>query len=247
MVQLSKRLQSVADLAGHCGTMADVGTDHGYIPVYLVSNQKAKKAIALDVNPGPLLRAREHIMQYGLEGKIEARLSDGCLALEPGEADVIVVAGMGGALMQRILAQGAGAARAAKRLVLQPQSELAAFRKFLFQDGYQIMAEDMVFEDGKYYPIIVSSYQGEWPEGCGRASLAQRHIEGQADLTLSYKFGPLLLAQKHPVLRQFLQRQRQQKQKILVQLQKNYKKDATIRAAELAQELKDIDAALRFF
>lgn len=241
MVQLSRRLQAVAGLAGDCGTVADVGTDHGYIPVYLVLSQQAKRAIAMDINQGPLLRAREHIRQYGLEGRVEARLSDGCLALKPGEADVIVVAGMGGALMQRILVQGREAAQAAKRLVLQPQSELAAFRMFLWNHGYQIVAEDMVLEDGKYYPILASSYQGG---GCGAGS-GSPHGEGRQAPSLEDKFGPLLLAQGHPVLKQFLLRQKQQKQKILAQLRENSRQDATKRADEIIRELEDIDAALR--
>ena len=154
MVRLSKRLQAVASLAGACVTLADVGTDHGYIPVYLVGCKRAERAIALDVNPGPLQRAKEHIRQYGMEGQVEARLSDGLAALATGEADQIVIAGMGGGLMMRILSEGQEVAREAKRLVLQPQSEIAAFRGFLWRNGYRIEAEEMVYEDGKYYPMM---------------------------------------------------------------------------------------------
>ena len=88
MVRLSKRLQAVASLAGACVTLADVGTDHGYIPVYLVGCKRAERAIALDVNPGPLQRAKEHIRQYGMEGQVEARLSDGLAALAGAAAAV---------------------------------------------------------------------------------------------------------------------------------------------------------------
>lgn len=230
MVNLSKRLLSVAGLAGSCKTMADVGTDHGYIPVYLVLSQKAERAIAMDVNKGPLCRAKEHILQYGLDQQIETRLSDGCSALKPGEADVIVIAGMGGALMQRILAQGQEIAQKAGKLVLQPQSEVMAFRQFLVAEGYQITAEDMVLEDGKYYPVIAAKYIGS-------------PVPKWQSSRLACKFGPVLLQQRHPVLKQFLLRQQQQKQKILEQLQANAKQDIAGRRKELLQELEEIGAA----
>ena len=266
MIQLSKRLQSVADFVENCETMADVGTDHGYIPIYLVLNRKVKKAIAMDVNPGPLQRAKEHICQYGLEHAIETRLSDGCFALKPGEADAIVIAGMGGALMQRILEQGEAAAKAAQRLVLQPQSEAALFRQFLFRHGYQILAEDMALEDGKYYPIIAAQYMG-WENNAtalrsGREKqdspiIAAQYMgwennatallsgrENQDGFRIACKFGPLLLAQRHPTLKKYLICQQRQKRKILENLKENARQDASERIQEIKIQLKDIEAAL---
>lgn len=240
MIQLSKRLQSVADFVENCETMADVGTDHGYIPVYLVLNRKVNRAIAMDVNPGPLQRAKEHICQYGLENTIETRLSDGCFALRPGEANAIVIAGMGGALMQRILDQGEKAVKAAQRLVLQPQSEVAAFRQFLFEHGYRIIAEDMVLEDGKYYPIIASRFMGGEADAAAQGS----RRENQDDFRIACKFGPSLLAQSHPVLREYLICQQRQKQKILGNLKENARQDAARRIQEIKLELEDIDLAL---
>lgn len=242
MIQLSNRLQSVADLVGFCETMADVGTDHGYIPVYLVECKKTKRAIAMDVNKGPLLRAEEHIRQYGMEQKIETRLSDGLAALEPKEAEVIVIAGMGGALMMRILSQGAAAAQTAKRLVLQPQSELMTFRQFLFENGYQITAEDMVFEDGKYYPMMAVRFMA----GDG-AAISEDKQQGKQFQRMICKYGPVLLEQKHPILKQYLLQQKQQKQKILKNLQANARQNVEERKAEVAEELSDIEAALKLW
>ncbi len=256
MINLSKRLLSVAGLAGSCKTVADVGTDHGYIPVHLVLSKKAERAIAMDVNQGPLRRAKEHILQYGLEKQIETRLSDGCSELRPGEADVIVIAGMGGALMQRILAQGKETAQSAGKLVLQPQSEVMAFRQFLAAGGYRITAEDMVLEDGKYYPVIAAEYAGcgsgdspvTWEnrgqEPCWGGNGMPLSKEPWQSGRLACKFGPILLEQHHPVLKQFLLRQQQQKQKILGQLQENAKQDITGRREELLRDLDDIRKAL---
>ena len=189
MVQLSKRLSAVAQLVTITGILADVGTDHGYIPVYLTGKEQIKKAIAMDVNQGPLERAQEHIRQYGLENRIETRLSDGLQALKPKEVEGIVIAGMGGNLMKRILMQGEQVAHTAKELILQPQSEVMEFRKFLWESGYTIVAEDMVLEDGKYYPMMRVVYEN-----------AQKEIPD----VLALKYGEKLLEQKHPVLKQYL-------------------------------------------
>ncbi len=268
MIRLSKRLQAAADLVGECSTAADVGTDHGYIPVYLVAQGKARRAIAMDIKEGPLSRAREHIRQYGLEREIETRLSDGCLALKPGEADVIVIAGMGGALMQRILRMGEDAAKAAGKLVLQPQSEIPAFREFVLGQGYQITAEDMVLEDGKYYPMMAVKFTGKTAgnarscenlqeeEIClasvGSAGNAKsgekgRGVEESQGRRIACKFGPLLLEQRHPVLKQYLLRQQKQKQNILQNLKSNARQNVTARENELLQELADIAAALKIY
>lgn len=229
MLQLSKRLSAVAQLVTITGILADVGTDHGYIPVYLAGKERIEKAIAMDVNQGPLERAQEHIRQYGLENCIETRLSDGLQALKPNEADGIVIAGMGGNLMKRILVQGEQVAHTAKELILQPQSEIMEFRKFLWESGYSITAEDMVLEDGKYYPMMRVVYEksgAEMPD------------------VLALKYGEKLLEQKHPVLKQYLLWQKMQKEQILANLQKNAKKDVSSREEEIKEELCHIANAL---
>ncbi len=230
---LSQRLQAVADLVGETWVVADVGTDHGYIPVFLVSSGKAKRAIAMDVNEGPLARAKEHIRQSGLQAQIEARLSDGLAALQPKEAQAIVIAGMGGALMARILADGRKVARTAKRLVLQPQSELYFFRRFLLEEGYRIVEEDMVYEDGKFYSMMAVETVSPG---------MQANMGEMTDTELAY--GPLLLAGNHPVLKQYLLRQREQKQKILENLRKNARQDASERKMQLTKELAEIEEIL---
>ena len=106
MMELSKRLQAVADLVTAHYKLADIGTDHAYIPIYLTQQKKITEAVALDVNEGPLQRAEEHIRENGLEAEIETRLSNGFQALQPGEVQSAVIAGMGGGLVIRILTEG---------------------------------------------------------------------------------------------------------------------------------------------
>ena len=105
-MQLSKRLSAVAEFVTPGGCLVDVGTDHGYVPIALLEQQKISSAIAMDVNRGPLERAREHIAQYNMGDYIETRLSDGLHALRAGEGDSLLIAGMGGGLTVRILSEG---------------------------------------------------------------------------------------------------------------------------------------------
>ena len=154
MVKISDRLKTAASLIREGAVLADVGTDHGYVPIYLLEQKKIKSAIAMDINKGPLERAREHIHLYGMDAYIQTRLSDGVAALEKGEADSILVAGMGGGLVMHILEEGKDICQAAGELILQPQSELCSVREYLAENGYVTEAERMVFEDGKYYPMM---------------------------------------------------------------------------------------------
>ena len=130
-------------------SLADVGTDHGYIPIALVQTGKVSRAIAMDINKGPLERAALHIREQHLEDRITTRLSDGMTALKEGEADTVLIAGMGGALTVHILEGGAHCLASVKELILQPQSEIWLVREWLCEHGYKITDEDIVLDEGK--------------------------------------------------------------------------------------------------
>ena len=151
---LSERLLAVSSLVTEGSRLADIGTDHGFVPIFLVESGRIPSAIAMDVNAGPLERAREHIALHGLEEKIVTRLSDGLTALGKDEADTVLIAGMGGALTVRILDQRKDLPSQVKELVLQPQSEIGLVRRYLEHSGWKIVREKMVREDGKYYPMM---------------------------------------------------------------------------------------------
>lgn len=154
MMHLSERLRRVAENVLSAGVVADIGCDHGFTSIYLVQEKRAVAAIAMDVNEGPLERAKEHIIQYGMSDRISLRLSDGLKKLLPGEADTILMSGMGGALIARILKEGKDTAVLAKELVLSPQSEVFLVRRCVHELGFQIASEEMLIEQGKYYVII---------------------------------------------------------------------------------------------
>lgn len=198
MVKISNRLTTAAALVTQGYTLADVGTDHGYIPIYLLQQKKIPSAIAMDINEGPLERAKEHIALYGLQAYIQTRLSDGVAALKPGEVEAVLIAGMGGGLVMHILKDGEKVCQSAKELILQPQSEIEHVREFLREEGYTILAEDMVYEDGKFYPMMKVQYQGE-NENAQKASEV---------LKLSDLYGGLLLQNRHPVLKTFLEKEK---------------------------------------
>ena len=137
-MQLSDRLQAVASMVTENSRLADVGTDHGYIPIYLCEMGKIPSAIAMDVKKGPLLRAKMNIERYHMQEKIRTRLSDGVLKLNPDEADSVVIAGMGGTLVMKILEEGKKVLVDVKELVLQPQSDIDKVRKYLYENDYVI-------------------------------------------------------------------------------------------------------------
>lgn len=189
-MQLSKRLSAVAEMVTRGNRLVDVGTDHGYIPIYLVEHGIIPKAIAMDINKGPLDRAREHLKEAGLEAYIELRRSDGVSALREGEADTLIIAGMGGSLVIKILSEGEKVLQNLKEYILQPQSEVDSVRRFLQKEGYLILEEKMILEEGKYYPMM-------------------RAVKGIMDYKKDcfFSFGKLLLERKDPVLKMYLEKE----------------------------------------
>lgn len=229
-MQLSLRLSAIAEMVTEGNRLVDVGCDHGYLPVYLVLNKKIPGAIAMDVRKGPLSRAQENIAQYGLEKYIETRLSDGLAALKPGEGDTLVIAGMGGPLMERILKDGEPQWESFSELVLQPQSDIPRFRRFIRRQGWEIVEEDIVLEDGKFYPMMRAVRQ----EGRLESFTAEEDT-----------FGKLLLEKCHPVLEKYLVREKRIRQELLDRLSAAPGEGAEKRKREIEEEMQLILTALK--
>ncbi len=158
---LSPRLQAIADFIKPCDTMADIGTDHAYLPVWLCLNNRCESAIAADVNQGPLDRATETVSRFHLQEKISLRLGSGADPLTPGEADAIVIAGMGGLLIGELLMANPQVFQAAKQIYLQPMSSIPELRESLYHMGYTIQEEILVPEEDKLYHILSVKQQPE--------------------------------------------------------------------------------------
>lgn len=196
-VMLSARMKAVADMVGKGNRVCDVGCDHGYVSIYLVQQGIAPRVLAMDINQGPLCRAKEHVEQAGLSKYITLRLSDGLSSYSCKEADTLICAGMGGCLIQRILEREPEKTESFREMILQPQSELLAFRKFLRNQGYIICQEDMILEEDKFYPII---------KAIPKRALTEQGAQKES-VELTDRFGPELLSRRHPVLLRYLQRE----------------------------------------
>ncbi|MCR5278445.1 MAG: class I SAM-dependent methyltransferase [Lachnospiraceae bacterium] len=153
---LSDRLCKLCEVTPTCDSLADIGCDHGYVSIELVKTGKAKRVLAMDVNEGPLERAKENIASAGLSDVIETRLSDGLHNVENDRLfDTILIAGMGGRLIRDILSEGSAKVSKATCLVLQPQSEIFLVREYVLDAGFVIESEYCVKDRGKFYFILI--------------------------------------------------------------------------------------------
>lgn len=213
-LRLSKRLQLVASFVQEGSRIADIGTDHGYVPIYLARTGRIRSAIAMDVGKEPLARAKEHIEAYWGTGKaagpaatvtaacpITTRLSDGLKELRAGEADTVIMAGMGGELETHIMEEGRRLWDSIDRWILSPQSDLDKVRRFLAENGFSIGREAMVKDSGKFYTVML-------------ATRGRMEYENQAQ----YLYGKLLIEQRDEVLKEYLRREQNRVEKILAEL-----------------------------
>ena len=222
-MKLSRRLETIASFVPEGSAVADIGTDHGYIPIHLVQEGKAKHAIAMDVRKGPLLRAQAHIHEAGLEAHVEVRLSDGLLKLEQNEADCVVIAGMGGELIIHILEEGRCLWEGIPHWVLSPHSELDKVRRFLEEQEFFIERETMIKEEGKFYTVM----------GINRMNKAGEKDERE----ISYRYGRSLIESKDPVLKEYLKKEEEQLEQIMSGLSESQTEAAVRRMEELKLEL----------
>ena len=196
-MEISKRLTAVAGFVKY-RTIADIGTDHGYIPCFLALNKKIDSAFACDVNEGPLEKAKENIALNGLENVIKPCLGSGLSALGNDTAKTIVIAGMGGLLICNILNDEKEKLKNIKQLVLQPQRDTDSVRKLLHSLDFVIEDEEMLIDNGKYYTIISAVHGSE-----------------KYDSDIDYLYGKKLIEKKSPVLKEYLEKMKSKYEKIL--------------------------------
>ena len=223
-------MKSIADMVSG-DSVADIGCDHGFVCIYLIQEKGIRHAIAMDINDGPLLRAKEHISRYGLDDRIDIRKSDGAINLNDGEADCAIIAGMGGRLTIKILKDSAEKFRKMDSIVLSPHSEADIVRGYLAESGYVIEDEDMVYDEGKYYPIIKCSYSGDNDP---------KRIMDETELL----YGGVLIRKKHPVLKDYLIYRHDKLTEIKERLsQKGYATESAghTRLKEVSHQLKMIE------
>ena len=239
-MNLSKRLMTAVNMVTEGFAVLDVGCDHAYTSIELV-RKKSPCAVASDVRPGPLKAARDHIAEAGLEDKITTVLADGVprniLSLLPENLpSTLVITGMGGMLIIKILSEAGGLIERFDELVLSPQSDIYAVRKYLLERGYAFIDEAEILEDGKFYtlmkvrrnPEIVSMRDG---------------LPGDAELT----YGPCLLRKKDKTLKAYLTKRRNVLTDIKERLIESGRSTDDARVREIDEELRIINEAERYY
>ena len=248
LCKLSDRLEAILSMLDPGCRLCDVGCDHGYVGIAALQRRIAVFSLLMDVNPGPLERAKEHVKEAGLlQDEVMLRLSDGLRAYRPGEADTLIIAGMGGMLIRRILSEDPDKTRSFRRMILSPQSDLPEFRAFLRESGLRINDETMIFEDGKFYVVMRVSPADEKDVMLTEA-LAAADRKAVMSTELADRFGPSLLEKKDPVLQQFLLRKREKCDIILCKLEAEPDSPSVRQAAEEHRhQLELTEQALAFY
>lgn len=237
MIELSKRMQSVADMIQPCDAVGDIGCDHAFVSIYLVEQHRAKRVIASDVRRGPIAIAKRNIEAMNLSDQIEIRMGDGLDTIVPGEVNAVVLAGMGGMLMIDILERGEEVVTRCDQLVLQPQSDIEKVRRYLAEKGYHLADEQMLIDAGKYYNLLdVRVHEMVQKDEYDCSKLADDWC---------YMYGGSLLRKKDPVLRSWLVKRRDTTAGLINSLSDKNTENAAKRLKTVKAEQKTICAVLK--
>lgn len=236
--RLSERLKLVASFVPEGSRIADIGTDHGYVPIYLAEMRRIKSALAMDVRKGPLTRADEHIEEYRKNAGdaaifIETRLSNGLEKLKAGEADVVIIAGMGGELEISILEAGKYIWNSIRHWIFSPQSDLEKFRRYLKENGFYIEDEAMILDEGKFYTVIKAGFGEDGKDACTCETIPE------------YRFGAVLIRRGDEVLKQYLLKEEKRVEGILKGFAGRLEKELTVGQAAACKVLKEELSCIR--
>ena len=224
-MELSKRLNWIIEKLDKVDVIMDVGTDHGYIPIYLVKNNIASKVIASDINKDPLKKAEINASLDGVADKIDLRLGAGLVPLKNKEANAVIIAGMGGNLIRDILENDFDKVKNLEYLILQPAQNPEVLRKYLYNSDYEIIDEDICLDEGKYYEIFKVKYKkGDY------ISLEE----------IFYEISPMILNKKSSIFRSYIESKIVKNEKVM-----EFIIDNTEHAIERKNELKEKNQRLQ--
>lgn len=200
-MELSKRLNWILEKVDKCETIMDVGTDHGYIPIQLIKKNLSNKVIASDINKDPLEKAKINVSLEGVLKNIDLRLGGGLAPLNKGEAEGIIIAGMGGNMIRDILESDLDKVKEVDYFILQPAQNPEVLREYLYTHDYKIIDEDICLDEGKYYELFKIKY---------KKSDNKNSFEN-----LDYEISPLLLEKKSDIFRLYIENKIDKNKKII--------------------------------
>lgn len=222
--KLSKRLERVASFVPHNAIVADIGSDHAYLPCFLGLKKVIKKGIAGEITDGPFRSAKEQVTLDGLNDMIEVRKGDGLSVLEEDEAEVVTICGMGGSLITSILEKGKEKLGRTKRLILQPNIGARNVRNWLLKEGWVLVDEEILKEDGKIYEILVADREGSQPY--------------TNSMDAEILFGPFLLNDQNEVFKEKWAGEVNQWKTILNQMENSQGKASEEKRKEIEKNLR---------
>ncbi|HPD01119.1 MAG TPA: class I SAM-dependent methyltransferase [Acetivibrio sp.] len=212
-MDLKGRLGLIADMVPQCDVVCDIGTDHAYIPIYLVMNNRCKRAVASDIRKGPIKVADKNIEKYNLRNYIDTRVGNGLETVRDGEEDTIIIAGMGGLIISGILEEGFETVKKANSLIIQPMYSIELVRKWLYENGFEIYDERLSKEDRRIYNVLAAKWTGS----------VQKKEE------IYYYIGEKLFENKDRLLESYIQNKLRQLNKIICEMEKMNDKNSALR------------------
>lgn len=227
-MKLTPRLQKIADFVPEGAKVADVGTDHAYIPVYLAREKNIERLIASDINEGPLDSAKSYVTASELKDTIELRLGNGMKVLEENEVDTVIIAGMGGLLIAEIMEDSKNVCKSVDRFILQPMVGMRELRQYLESNEYIVSDESLVREGNKLYQIL----------------LVEKGNEKVED-DIFYDFSNKLIENKDPLLKDYLNREIDKLSKIIENIQEKGSDENKKRADELKAKKEKLLGVLK--
>ena len=229
MIKLSQRLQAIADFVPLGSRVADVGTDHGFLPCYLAQTGQAVQAFACDINTQPLALARKNVVDYQVAHIVGTRLGNGLAVIEPGEVDVVTIAGMGGSLMIEILDAAPLVVDKLKRIILQPNVGAEAVRVWAEKNRWHIVQEELVRENDRF-SVIIAMEPG-------------RNLQAMTPVELF--LGPDLLKKQHPLLGLYISEEWDKTQRVLAQLAQSDSEESRHKEKMLQRKWEDINGVIK--
>jgi len=221
-MKLSSRLQCIANMVEKCETVADIGTDHAHLPIYLIKNSISKKVIASDLRNGPARKAQKNIKESGVEDAIEVRVGNGLEVIKPMEAETIIIAGMGEKLITRILENGQNTAKACRNLILQSMTHHFELRAWLKENKYDIIDEDLCEEEGRIHLVLKVNNKVKNQDG------------------INIYFGTILFEKNHPLLNAYIHKHIKEHEDVRNELSR-------VNSSKAHQKLKEFKERMELF